>query len=232
MTSPEHNHLLLVEDDVAFARLLSAYLDTAGFKTTCCESGQEMFHKLETMTPSLILLDLELPDEDGLVLSRRLRQVSDLPIIIVTGRADQNDRIVGLEMGADDYVQKPFDPRELIARVRNVLARTRNRIPKPAKISSDGVTIQAADHLVIGRQGETIHLTPTESSILNALIRANGRPLRREQLLDAGGEISGSDSPRSIDITISRLRRKLERDPKFPKILLTVQGLGYRIHLD
>jgi DNA-binding response OmpR family regulator len=227
----EQERLLVVEDDLALASLMAAYLEKAGFQVSCAASGREMLAALAADTVDLVLLDLELPDEDGFVLVRKVRHTSGVPIVIVTARADVEHRVAGLEMGADDYVIKPFDARELAARVRNILNRA-GRQPRVAEgVVSDGLTLRPADHMVVDRDGAAIHLTPSEASILGALIRARGRPLSRDQLLDANDNLEGPESVRSVDVAISRLRRKIERDPHAPSLLLTVPGLGYRLNL-
>lgn len=223
--------LLIVEDDLALASLMAAYFETAGFQVRSVDTASAMFLALASQRPDAILLDLELPDEDGFVLVRRLRRTSDIPIVIVTARSDADFRVTGLEIGADDYVTKPFDARELVARVRNILARAGRRSRSGGDVVIDGIALHPEDHLVIDRAGTVVHLTPSESAILAALVRAHGRPLSRDQLLDAGDNLDGPESARSIDITVSRLRRKIERDPRKPTLLITVQGLGYRLNI-
>jgi DNA-binding response OmpR family regulator len=222
--------LLLVEDDLTLAAVMSAYFETAGFAVRKVIGGREMMAALAAEPADLILLDLELPDEDGFVLARRLRQSSDVPIVIVTGRSDAANRVAGLELGADDYVTKPFEPRELVARVRNILHRAGRRPASAEVVQADGLGIRLDDRTVIDRQGASVHLTPSEHAILAALIHARGRALSREQLLDAGNNFDGPESERSVDVTISRLRRKLERNPQAPALIVTVQGLGYRFN--
>lgn len=227
----EQEKLLVVEDDLALASLMAAYLEKAGFHVSCVASAREMLAVLAADTVDLVLLDLELPDEDGFVLVRKVRSTSDIPIVIVTGRSDVECRVAGLEMGADDYVTKPFDARELAARVRNILNRAGRQPRQEDGVSADGLVLRPADHMVVNRDGATVHLTPSEASILAALIRARGRPLSRDQLLDANDNLEGPESVRSVDVAISRLRRKIERDVRSPALLLTIPGLGYRLNL-
>lgn len=229
MAQPEK--LLIVEDDLALASLMAAYLEKAGFEVFSVASGQDMMAKLATEPVGLVLLDLELPDEDGFVLIRKLRHTSDIPVVIVTARSDVEQRVAGLEMGADDYLTKPFDARELAARVRNILHRLGGQPRVADGVNCDGLTLRPADHMLVDRSGAAIHLTRSEASILSALIRARGRPLSRDQLLDANNNLDGPESVRSVDVAVSRLRRKIERDPRLPGLLLTVPGLGYRLNL-
>ena len=223
--------LIVVEDDPALASVMAAYLETAGFQVTTVGSGREFERAMETGRADLVLLDLDLPDEDGLVLARRLRQRSALPIIMVTGRDAAMDRIVGLELGADDYVTKPFQPRELVARARNLLARS-GRLERGAAmppVQLDGLSVDLEGRVVTSREGAEIRLTRREFDILEALIRAAGRTLSRDSLIDAVTHDEEPDSNRAIDVLISRLRRKLERHPGHPALIATVQGLGYRL---
>ncbi|KIM00574.1 Two-component system response regulator OmpR [Paramagnetospirillum magnetotacticum MS-1] len=221
---------MVIEDDLALGQLMSDYLELGGFAVTHVTSAGQAFDFLARQMPAMVLLDLSLPDEDGLVVLRRLRAVGSLPIAIVSGRDDSENRIVGLEMGADDFITKPFVGRELVARVQNILRRSQGGEAKPA-LEIDGLVMRTEDHFVVGRQGERIALTPAESSVLRALIAANGRTLSREQLMDAHGNLDLAETTRSIDIVISRLRGKLERSRKTPTLILTVQGVGYRINL-
>ncbi len=228
--SKTNNQLLVVEDDPLVTNILRAFLESAGFAVRTAASGKEMLHTLGQAPADLILLDLELPDEDGLVLARQIRQTSDVPIIIVTGRSSVEDRVVGLELGADDYITKPFEAQELVARINSVLRRSgRQKRKEKQKQTVDGLEIVPGEPVVTGRDGSTISLTRMESAILAALLRAHGSTLSRDQLLDACGAAEGGGSSRSVDVVVSRLRRKIERDPRDPRIIVTAQGLGYRM---
>ncbi|MEO5337304.1 MAG: response regulator transcription factor [Magnetospirillum sp. WYHS-4] len=230
MTDP--GHLLIVEDDLFVQWLLAAYLGQVGYRVSVAESGEKMFDILEKEAVDLIILDLTLPDDDGLVLTRKLRTRWSMPIVVLTGRAGRDDRLTALELGADDYVVKPADPEELALRVRNLLRRTGGK-PDSAGSHPDVIRFEEWE-LDIPRfrlsraGGENVALSPAEFKLLTALVKADGRVLSRDQLLDA---ISGTDEApgdRIVDVLVSRLRRKIEVDPKAPVLVLTVTGAGYK----
>jgi two-component system torCAD operon response regulator TorR len=229
------HHLLLVEDDELTRNLLKAYLEKEDFSVSCAVNGREMTALIDRRNFDLVFLDLNLPDEDGLSLARRLRSRSAVPLIVLTARQDKEDRIAALEIGADDYLTKPFDPLELVLRARNLLDR----------IGADGARNGADDvkqfkgwKLDIGSrtlrspEGRPVPLTRSEFNLLTALVAAPKRVLSRPHLLDAIA--SGSDSPsdRTVDVTISRLRRKIESDPSAEQFIVTVPGLGYMFAVD
>lgn len=229
------NHLLVVEDDEFVQTLLAAYLEKEGFKVMRALNGREMLCLLSQERIDLILLDLTLPDEDGLTLARQVRARSTIPIIVLTARTDRHDRLAALEIGADDYMVKPFDPQELCLRIRNLLARAGNgdypsshTVAQRGKevILFDGFTLDMAGHSLTNRQGELIQLSPAEFNLLAALAHAPGRVLSRSQLLDAVSRNDEAPSERLIDVLISRLRRKLGQ----PQLIITAPGLGYRFN--
>ncbi|MBF0354639.1 MAG: response regulator transcription factor [Alphaproteobacteria bacterium] len=225
-------HLLVVEDDEFVQSLLSAYLEKEGFKVWRAMNGREMLCLLSQERIDLILLDLTLPDEDGLTLARQVRARSMIPIIVLTARTERHDRLAALEIGADDYMVKPFDPQELCLRIRNLLNRAgtgdhsvayangRNR----DKILFEGFTLDLAGHTLLDQKGKQIILSPAEFNLLSALAHAPGRVLSRSQLLDAVSRNDEPPSERLIDVLISRLRRKLAH----PALIVTAPGLGYR----
>ena len=228
MTRPAK--LLVIEDDLALGQLMSDYLEMAGYHVTRATNAAQGMDILARLQPAMVLLDLSLPDEDGLVVLRRMRQLGDLPIAVISGRNDSDNRITSLEMGADDFIAKPFVGRELVARVRNILRRSHGQ-SQQRNFEVDGLVFRLNDQYVVGRDGNHIALTNAESEVLQALVNAAGRTLSREQLMDAHGSLELAETTRSIDIIISRLRAKLEQDRKLPSLILTVQGRGYRLNL-
>ncbi|MDR0181982.1 response regulator transcription factor [Lysobacter arvi] len=223
-------HVLLVEDDPQIAGLLARYLENHGFRCSAAADSSRMDTTLRTEPVDLILLDLGLPDEDGLMALRRLDR--RVPVIIVTGRGESVDRVVGLELGADDYVTKPFEFRELLARVRSVLRRTQRSEPAPASaplLRFDGLALDVSARAIVDREGRAVTLTGTEFELLNALVERPGQVLTRDQLMN---HLHGRDAgpfDRAIDVHIGRLRRKLERDPAKPQLIQSLRGMGYRL---
>ena len=227
----EHTPLILiVEDDDEIRELVCDYLRTSGFQALGASSGADMDQVLANQSPDLIVLDVMLPGgEDGLSICRRLRATSSVPILMLTARADEIDRIVGMELGADDYMAKPFSPRELLARIRAILRRAGNQEPRTAN------EVRCA-HLVINydrREVRTIDGTPItlssgEYALLTVFLSRPQRVLDRDQLLDlASGRSLGGSFDRSIDVQVSRLRRKIEQDPANPTLIKTVRNGGY-----
>lgn len=224
--------ILVVDDDPGIRRLLSRYLNEQGYQTTAVSDGKGMDRWLQNNQPDLIILDLMLPGEDGLSLTRKIRATGNTPIIMLTARGEEVDRIVGLEMGADDYLPKPFNPRELLARIRAVLRRG----AAPAEVSSpladklirfgDFTLNLASPELLL--KGNKIDLTTGEMELLVVLAQNPGRVLTRDQLMDklSGGIRDPFD--RSIDVRITRLRSKIEKKPSAPQFIHTVWGKGYR----
>jgi two-component system, OmpR family, response regulator len=223
-------HILFVEDDAEISRLVGRYLRAADFRVSVLPDGKKIERALEDNRVDLILLDLMLPGEDGLSLCRRLRTHSRVPIIMVTAKGDELDRILGLEMGADDYLAKPFNPRELLARIRAVLRRTGAAAPVAELARHFAFCGWRVDCLVrelTDPNGTRITLTSAEFDLLQVLCERAGRVLSRDQLLDLTHGRSADSLGRSVDVLISRLRRKIERDPHDPGIIKTVRSGGY-----
>ena len=232
MIQPRAQHLLIVEDDEFIQALLAAYLEKEGFRLSLAASGKEMLAILGAETIDLILLDLGLPDEDGLALCRQVRARSGIPIIVVTARKGRADKITALEMGADDYLTKPFDPEELMLRARNLLRRGggRDGAVKPDLIRFGGWLLDIAGHDLKDPAGGPVALTGAEFNLLAALAKAPGRVLGRGVLLDAIATDNEAPADRVIDVLISRLRKKIEPDPKRPSIIVTITGAGYKFN--
>ncbi len=226
-------HRLIVDDDELVQSLLAAYMQNEGFKVSLASSGKEMLACIDSEAIDLVLLDLGLPDEDGLVLARQVRARSSLPIIVVTSRKDQKDRLAALEIGADDYLTKPFDPEELALRVRNLLGRAGGATGEALRLKTEvfrfqGWTLDAGGHNLTGPDGEIVALTRAEFNLLAALARAPNRVLSRDYLLDAISQDADAPTDRLIDVLISRVRKKIEPNPKKPEIITTVVGCGYK----
>ncbi len=224
--------ILVVEDEPALADTLRYNLEREGFAVTVAPDGRRGLERFREERPSLVILDLMLPEVPGLDVCRLIRAESDVPIIILTAKDSEADKVAGLELGADDYVTKPFSVRELVSRVRANLRRARPREPAPAgepeEILEVGpVRMDLARHEVRVR-GEPVELPPKEFELLEALLRRPGRLLTRERLID---EVWGPDyfgDTRTLDVHVKRLRRKIEEDPHRPAHLVTVRGLGYK----
>ena len=208
-----------------------------GFKVSLAATGKEMLACIDSEAIDLVLLDLGLPDEDGLVLARQVRARSSLPIIVVTARKEQKDRLAALEIGADDYLTKPFDPEELTLRVRNILGRAGDGSNTNAEEALRertevfkflGWTLDAGGHSLTGPDGDKVTLTRAEFNLLTSLARAPNRVLSRDYLLDAVSQDADAPTDRLIDILISRVRKKIEPNPKKSEIITTVVGCGYK----
>ena len=220
--------VLVVEDEAKIARLVRDYLEHAGFEAVVVGDGETALASARRSTPDLVVLDLGLPDRDGLDVARALRRTSGVPIVMLTARGDEIDRVVGLELGADDYVVKPFSPKELVARVRAVLRRTqaaRAGGPEVLRVADVEVDLPRMRVAVAGRP---VELTPTEFQLLATLARQPGRVFTRGQLLDAVHGVAFESYERAIDAHVKNLRRKIEPTPGHPRYLLTVHGVGYR----
>lgn len=226
-------NLLIVEDEPSVSSLLSAYLEQEGFQVTCAGTASDALKLFGQKSFDLVLLDLGLPDEDGLVVARQLRARAQTPIIFVTQRANDMDRITGLEMGGDDYVTKPFNPRELTARIRNVLRRGSGGAKVPAKNKSSfrfsGWQLDLERRELSHDEKGQANLTRAELDLLAALVQANGRYLSRDFLIDAISQNADGASSKTVDVLVSRLRRKIESDPKSPELVVTVPGYGYKL---
>ena len=219
--------ILVVDDEPQLVKVLRGYLEQAGFRVVTAQDGQMALTQYKHEKPDLILLDLNLPGMDGIDVARRLRATSNVPIIMVTARVEETDRLIGLELGADDYVTKPFSLREVVARVRAVLRRAEAEPATPEIIRVADIVIDLTRHTVT-RAGEPIDLTPTEFSLLVALAREPGRAFARLQLLEAAQGDAFEGYERTIDAHIKNLRVKLEPNPRKPKYILTVFGVGYK----
>jgi two-component system OmpR family response regulator len=231
------SHILIVDDDSEIRDLLARFLDKHGFRVTTAADGHNMRKQLENGRFDLVVLDIMLPGEDGLSLCRRLRSESKLPIIMLTALGEETDRIVGLEMGADDYLAKPFSPRELLARIKAVLRRTSDSTDLPQR-GAGQILMFAGWQLDIGKRelrspdDVLMPLTAGEFDLLVAFAEHPQRVLSREQLLDLSKGRDASPFDRSIDVQLSRLRRKIEADSKNPAIIKTVRNGGYIFAVD
>lgn len=226
------DHLLIVDDDRDIRDLLSEYLQKQGYRVSVAADGRAMRSVMDRAEPDLIVLDLMLPGDDGLVLCREVRAHSDIPIIILTARGDEVDRIVGLEMGADDYLAKPFSPRELLARIKSILRRTRalpsNLKPDQARLLHfAGWTLEVATRNLLSPEGVAIALSGTDYKLLRIFLDHPNRVLNRDQLIDMTQSRDAGPFDRSIDLQVSRLRRRLNDNPKEPAIIKTARGEGY-----
>jgi DNA-binding response OmpR family regulator len=219
--------VLVVEDELEIARVVRDYLHEAGFEVIVVGDGESAVASVRSAKPDLMVLDLGLPRRDGLDVAREVRRWSTTPIVVLTARGDEADRIVGLELGADDYVVKPFSPRELVARVRAVLRRARAERRPDEVVRAADVEIDTAK-MRVTRAGEPVDLTPTEFELLATLAREPGRVFTRSQLLDAIHGVAVETYERAIDAHVKNLRKKLEPDPRSPRYIETVHGVGYR----
>ena len=227
------HHILVVEDDAVTREKLTGYFEREGYRVTAVENGQEMRAVLAEQEVALVKLDINLPGEDGLLLTRELRARSTVGIILVTGRSDAVDRIVGLEMGADDYVTKPFELRELLVRVKNLLWRISLAAAQPSEpaVADDAVRFGPwrfdIPRRQLSRDGVPVRLTKAEYEVLVAFIANAGRVLSRERILALTSHRGDGPSDRTIDVLIRRLRGKMEQDPRDPQLFVTVHGEGY-----
>lgn len=223
-------HILIVDDHREIRELLARFLVKNGLRVDVANGGAEMRQQLRTGTFDLIVLDIMMPGEDGLTLCRQLRQDSQIPIVLLTAIAEDTDKVVGLELGADDYVTKPFNPRELLARIRAILRRA--AADKPAtdagtRLSFDRFTLDVNRRLLADETGSEVTLGTAEFRLLQALVSRPGVVLNRDQLLDITAGRTAQAFDRSIDNLVSRLRKRLERDPQHPELIKTVWGDGY-----
>jgi len=225
-------HILIVDDEPAIRDPLATYLTQKGFRTSTAGNVAEAKKILEASAIELVVLDIMMPGENGLSLCRHLRETQDIPTILLTAMAEETDRIVGLEMGSDDYVVKPFNPRELLARIKSVLRRT-NTLPKSEQrhsakaIHFDRWILQVPQRELMGDDGVAIPLSTREFVLLMVFLTHPQVVLTRDQLLDLTQRRNGDAFDRSIDLQVSRLRKKIEIDPKNPSLIKTVWGGGY-----
>ena len=225
-----HPHLLLVEDERSIRDPLAAFLKRHGYRVSGADTAAEARRLLGVHAFDLALLDVMLPGEDGLSLARSLRETGDLPFIMLTALAEDTDKIVGLEMGADDYMTKPFNPRELVARIKTILRRTGERRAAPTGSETygfDGFSLDIGTRRLQGPDGGDIDLSTGEFRLLREFLRRPGRVLSRDQLLDLTQGRDAAAFDRAIDNAVSRLRKKIEPEPASPRYLKTVHGAGY-----
>jgi two-component system alkaline phosphatase synthesis response regulator PhoP len=219
--------ILIVDDEARIVKLVRDYLERAGFDVIAARDGETALTLARVEQPDLIVLDLMLPGVDGLDICRRLRQESGVPIIMLTARVEEADRIVGLELGADDYVTKPFSPRELVARVRATLRRANGQMGPTTILRAGDVELDTASLTAVVAD-QPVDLTSTEFQLLATLVRQPGRIFSREQLLEAVHGVAFEGYDRSVDSHIKNIRRKIEPDPRKPRYIQTVYGVGYR----
>lgn len=233
----EFEHLLIVDDDERICRMLRRYLEHEGYSVDTAVDGASMWQNLERRQPDLIILDLMLPDTDGLTLARELRARMDVGIIILTGKNDPIDTVVGLEVGADDYVTKPFETRELLARIRSVLRRYQGPSGPPGNgeaanagstLEFDGWRLKIYSYELLSPEGEAVDVSNHELRLLSVLVRNAGATLSRDQILRKISRRNWMPDDRSVDVLISKLRKVIEEDPSRPKLIRTVRGVGYQ----
>ncbi|WP_375410219.1 response regulator [uncultured Methylobacterium sp.] len=224
-------HILVVEDDREISALVARYLRANDCRVTLAGDGREMDRRLVDSRVDLVVLDLMLPGEDGLSLCRRIRQNSTVPILMLTAKAEEIDRIIGLEIGADDYLGKPFNPRELLARIRAILRRgsaTESSADEGVRrLSFLGWTLDISLRQLLSPEAARVAITGAEFDLLHALCLRPGRVLSRDQLLDLTQGRAAGPFERSIDVLISRIRQKIESDPRNPEIIRTIRSGGY-----
>lgn len=233
----ETPHIAIVDDEAQIREAVGEYLELHGFRVSLAEGGKALRRIMAGDEPlDLVILDLNMPGEDGLSIARHLREHSSIGIIILTAAGQTLDRIIGLEIGADDYMGKPFDLRELLARVKSVLRRVPSAgaaAPAQARESDEvrigHLTLNTASHKLFDEQGGEIKLTSMEYDLLQTFAGSPNRVLDRDRLLDLSGSQNSDPFDRSIDVRIARLRRKIEKDPSKPQILKTVRGAGYML---
>ena len=218
--------VLIIDDDRKHSELLQAYFKRFGINLICALEAEEGFRKLNREDPDLVLLDIMLPGKDGFEICREIRKTSNIPIIMLTARGDVIDRVSGLELGADDYIGKPFEPRELVARVQAILRRAEAAGPSGSKLEFEGLTIDTETRSVMV-DGDTVDLTSMEFELLLILARRHGRKMSRDDILSELRGIDAAILTRSVDIMISRLRGKLNDSVKPPRFIQTIWGKGY-----
>lgn len=219
--------LLIVDDEQKVLDVIQPYLEKEGFRIITAKTGKEALHKIQTSSPQLVVLDWMLPELSGLEVCRQVRKQSNIPIIMLTAKTDESDRVMGLELGADDYITKPFSLRELSARIRSVLRRANPETVKTEPIKRGELVIDE-EKFRVWKNNQVITLTPAEFQILLTLARRPGVVYSRLQLLQATTKDAYIGYERSVDSHISHLRKKIETDPSNPKYIITVHGIGYR----
>ncbi|PTW53200.1 two-component system phosphate regulon response regulator OmpR [Breoghania corrubedonensis] len=221
-------HLLIVDDDNRIRTLLSRFLAEHGYRVSLAASAAEARGRLRGLDFDLLILDVMMPGESGFDLAQAIRQSSQVPILMLTARSESDDRIHGLELGADDYLAKPFEPRELLLRINNILKRERSTDPEPLREIRFGPYVFQTDRMELKCGDELVRLTDREKQILTIFAERRGETVPRHMIV--GGEIGKGE--RTADVQINRLRRKIETDPSNPLYLQTVRGIGYRLLID
>ena len=220
-------HILVIDDDTRLRSLLQRFLRENGFYVSTAKGAAAARDFLKEYKFDLLIIDIMMPEETGLEFLAKFREESDLPAILLTAMGETADRIVGLESGADDYLPKPFDPKELVLRIKNILRRTpANKGQTAEKLDFGGCSYDLLNKVLATKQGQVIHITPVEQALLNVLGAKAGQDVSRERLAEILG---AGQSPRSIDVQITRLRKKIEKDSKNPRYLQTVRGKGYMV---
>ena len=219
--------ILVVDDEKRILSLLKAYLEQQGYQVVTAVNGQEAVYTARHEKPDLIILDIMMPEMDGYEFMRQHRKDRETPIILLTAKVDEDDKVLGLELGADDYVTKPFSPRELTSRVRAVLRRTGQNLPQTEVLRVGGMTLDREGHLVT-LDDEIVDLTPSEFDLLATLMSSPGRTFTRLELLDQIQDTTFVGYARTIDVHIKNLRAKIEDNPRQPRYIETVYGVGYR----
>ena len=220
--------ILVVDDEPKIVKLVRDYLERAGFNVQVASDGKTALSVARTEKPDLMILDLGLPQLDGLDVTRELRKVSNMPVIMLTARSEESDKLIGLELGADDYVTKPFSPKELVARVRVILRRMENMSIAPEILHAADLTLDLPRMRVSVEGREIEELTPTEFALLAEMARYPGRVFTRAQLLEAIHGVAFESYERAIDAHIKNIRHKVEPNPPEPQYVLTVYGIGYK----
>jgi two-component system phosphate regulon response regulator OmpR len=222
-------HILVVDDDTRLRRLISKYLKDQGFMVTASASASDARQVLTSLQFDLLVLDVMMPGEDGMSLAQYLKESSGVPILMLTAMDDAKDRIRGLEHGVDDYMGKPFEPRELLLRINAIL----RRVPPPDDDRANELQFGECKYdlarNVLTRDGASVHLTAAEADLLRVLVQNANEPVERDELCQVG---TGTNNPRTIDVQVTRLRRKIETDPRQPRYLQTVRGTGYLLRTD
>ncbi len=233
MDSPNTKRILIVDDDERICRLLSRFLSREGYAISTASSGSEMRQQWQASEHDLLILDVMMPDEDGFTLAREIRAQSEVPIIMLSGKGDTIDKVLGLELGADDYITKPFEERELLARVRSALRRSAS--PTPANdvaqhetFSFDEWRFDTLSQELISSAGQTVELTTYEFLVLECLVKRAHQVISRDELLDVVANRDWDPNDRSIDVLIVKIRKKIEKDSKAPKLIKTIRGAGYK----
>lgn len=233
--------ILVVDDDPDIGNLIKDYLQQHGFEVLIAKDGKQMWRVFKDKVIDMVILDVMLPGDDGMTLCRQLRQSSAVSIIMLSAAADEADRIIGLEMGADDYLTKPFSPRELLARIKALLRRSQGGLAQEREqialanlpsLCFAGWKLDRKRRTLLSRDGVTVPLSTGEYDLLLILLQHPGRVLSRDQLLDLTHGRESGPYDRSVDVQVGRLRKKIEQDPKDPKIIVTVRGGGYQLDVD